>query len=90
MTPISQIIASINIVELLHALTILVAGFIIAKISSKVSANILSRRYTINVTKVRSAIFYIVLIIFIFMALQHLGFHMNVLLGAAGILTVAL
>ncbi len=90
MKPISEIITSINIVELLHALTILIAGFIIARITSKVCTNILSRRYTVNSNKVRSGIFYGILVIFIFMALQHLGFHMNVLLGAAGILTVAL
>lgn len=90
MKSVSNIISSINLVELSHALILIIAGFIIAKIISKLGTNILARRYNINATKVRSGIFYVIFIIFIFMALQHLGFHLNLLLGAAGILTVAL
>ncbi len=73
------------------ALLLLLAGFLIAKLA----AGSISRFLRDHLSKhqlilLRRVVFYTILMIFIVSALRELGFKLSVLLGAAGILSVAI
>jgi small-conductance mechanosensitive channel len=88
---ITQSFAGISMDSVIKAIILIIAGFIIAKITSVAIAKAMSKLGIIyESTLVRRFNFYIILILFVLAALQHLGFKLNVLLGAAGVLTVAL
>ena len=88
---ISQFLAGDFGLSLLRALVIVVIGYILARIASlamqrvfKESAN---RHQTILFQR---GAYYLILGLFVFAAMVELGFNPGVLLGAAGILTVAI
>lgn len=86
-----QSLTGFSINDLVKAIILVLAGYIIAKITSA-GANRTFLRLTPRYQSrlINSIIFYFVFILFVIAALQHLGFRLNILLGAAGILTVAL
>jgi small-conductance mechanosensitive channel len=80
-----------------HALTVvraillLVAGFVLARLGSTGLARALGKYFsTHHLMLLRRATFYVVLALFAVSALRELGFSLAVLLGAAGVLSVAL
>lgn len=74
-----------------YALLLLVAGFVLAKVSAQKLTSFLDNKYSLkNSSIIKRLVFYGVLIIFVIMALHQLGFNLSVLLGAAGILSVAI
>ncbi len=80
-----------NAANILRAIALVLAGIIIAKLTSSVLNRISQHRLdTHHLMLVRRGSFYLILIIFLVSALHQLGFDLSVLLGAAGILTVAL
>lgn len=76
---------------LLRASVIMAAGWLLAKFAS-LAAGRTARRYTAaqETMLAERIVFYGVLTLTVVMALQQLGFNLSVLLGAAGIFTVAI
>ena len=79
-----------KLVMLLHAGVILVVGFILARLGGALTARLVARRLDQQGTMVARRLVYYGLIFLTFAAaLNRLGLNLSVLLGAAGILTVA-
>ena len=78
-------------IPLIRGIIYLIAGYFIAKFTSKGIGRLIQRqrkpRYTLLIKKI---IFYVILILFIISALRQWGFELNVLLGATGIFTAAI
>jgi small-conductance mechanosensitive channel len=80
-----------RLLTVLQALIILVAGWVIARAVGAVAGKAVGRRATPQGAMLaRRIVFYSVLGLAVMAALNQLGFHLGVLLGAAGILTVAI
>lgn len=77
--------------HLLKAGILLLAGFLIAGIASRAAARFLSKSFSQHhVVLLRRLLYWLLLALFIASALKQLGFSLSVLLGAAGVLSVAL
>nr|WP_285903217.1 mechanosensitive ion channel family protein [Alkalimarinus sediminis] len=69
----------------------LLFGFVIAKIVSNKGSSFLEERFSIaNSLVVKRLVFYGVLTLFLIASLKQMGFELGVLLGAAGVLSVAI
>ncbi|MGB6977443.1 MAG: mechanosensitive ion channel family protein [Gammaproteobacteria bacterium] len=80
-----------KLLALLKATILVLLGFIIAKTVSTLLAKSLANRVARHQRQlIRRIVFYVIFILFLIAALQHLGFQLSVLLGAAGVVTVAL
>jgi small-conductance mechanosensitive channel len=76
---------------IVRAIILMVAGFILAKIASSATKRVATKRLRpLHVALTKRIAFYSVLAIFAVMALHQLGFDLSVLLGAAGIFSVAI
>jgi small-conductance mechanosensitive channel len=74
-----------------QAAVVMGAGIILAKIASTATRRIAAKRLTAHHAQLtRRVIFYGILVLFAIMALRQLGFDLSVLLGAAGIFSVAI
>jgi len=74
-----------------QALVMILLGFIIAKLFSSAVVKVIEEKLTLHSRLIlRRAIFYGIFGLVIFTALKHLGIDLSILLGAAGILTVAI
>ncbi len=79
------------IISIVYAVLLLTAGFILARITATKLTSFLDKKYSLkNTSIIKRLAFYGILIIFVVMALHQLGFNLSVLLGAAGILSVAI
>ncbi len=77
--------------NIIYAITIVVVGFIVARLMSRSLAQILDEKFTFkNAPIIGRLSFYILLALFVLMALHQLGFELSILLGAAGIFSVAI
>lgn len=86
-----SLIASLQVLSVGKALFILILGYFLAKFLS----NLVQRFNIANLTShgqtlLRRAIFYTIMILMFISALRELGFDLSVILGAAGILSVAI
>ena len=91
MEKINAMLDSGTLLQLLRASSLLIAGFFIAKVVSmgvsRAARNHLDNHQTIML---RRGSYYLILILFFITALHQMGFNLSVLLGAAGILSVAI
>ncbi len=77
--------------QVLRAVLLLLTGFIIARLVSRIPQRFMSKRFTPHhIMLARRFSYYLVLALFIASALSELGFSLHVLLGAAGVLSVAI
>jgi small-conductance mechanosensitive channel len=77
-------------VAIIKALLMLVAGWFLARVATRLFRSTAGIKLGAHHLAIYSrGIFYAIFAIFIFAAIQQLGFDISVLLGAAGILTVA-
>ncbi|MCS4308292.1 small-conductance mechanosensitive channel [Rheinheimera pacifica] len=77
--------------HLLRATILLLAGFVIASMASRAIGRILSTNFSQHhVVLFKRLVYWLLLALFIASALKQLGFSLSVLLGAAGVLSVAL
>lgn len=84
------ILATDRLLMLARALTLLVFGVMLASLASRLTARALRRRMTVHGRQIlRRAVFFGILGIFIAAALSELGFSIGVIMGAAGVLTIA-
>lgn len=75
---------------LVRATVLLVAGYLISKIVARAIGGLASGRLELQQSVLlRRAVSYLVMILFAVAALHQLGFNLGVLLGAAGVLSVA-
>lgn len=82
---------NINYINIAQASFIFIVGYILARFSRILSEKLLIKLNIIKYKKLAGQIaFYIVLILFLFSTLDQLGFDLSVLLGAAGIFSVAI
>lgn len=80
-----------KLLNIIYALSIFFIGYLVAKRIAVVTERAMSKRFTRHHTLLaRRFIFYLIFTLFFVASLQHLGFQLSVLLGAAGIFTVAI
>ncbi len=85
-----DVIATIGLAEWLRAGLLIGTGFVIAKLASSFFRSVTEKKLSIHHRLLGSMlIFYILFLIFFLSGLKQLGFSMSVLLGAAGVLSVA-
>lgn len=79
------------LLKLARAFALLVVGFIVAKLISRFSLQFIGKIFTAHTTQlIQRGTYYLIFTLFVFSALLELGFNLNVLLGAASVLTVAI
>ncbi|MBU1698517.1 MAG: mechanosensitive ion channel family protein [Candidatus Eisenbacteria bacterium] len=87
----SQILTPDRLVSLLKAVLTLIIGVLLARLASSAAAKVIKGRMSLHeAVIVRRLVFYILTGLVLATALHQLGFQLGVLLGAAGILTVAI
>ena len=80
-----------NVWFIVRAIILVIAGFTLAKLVSTTLTRFSSKKLDTHRTMLlKRGSYYIILILFLVTALHQLGFNLSVLLGAAGILTVAI
>jgi len=90
-TLINEIASSDQLAAVTRALLQLALGWLLAHLSAKGARRLLQQRMDSHHLQLwRRGIYYSILTLFTLSALRELGFDLGVLLGAAGILTVAL
>jgi small-conductance mechanosensitive channel len=86
-----QFINDERVLSVLRALIVVVAGFVFATLASRAVRRIYKETTDPHrAMLVQRGVYYLVLILFAVTALRELGFNLGVLLGAAGVLTVAI
>ncbi|WP_286240804.1 mechanosensitive ion channel family protein [Neptuniibacter halophilus] len=85
-----EIMESIAPLAWLRALLFIVVGFVIARLASRFFRRVSEKKLSTHHQLLGSMlVFYLLFIIFLLSGLRELGFSMSVLLGAAGVLSVA-
>ncbi|MGD2082865.1 MAG: mechanosensitive ion channel family protein [Chromatiales bacterium] len=80
-----------RVLTVMQALLLLALGYLLARLLSRGVGGLVQRHTTVHQAVLwRRGIYYLVLGAFAVMALREMGFKLTVLLGAAGIVTVAL
>ncbi|MDI1351665.1 MAG: mechanosensitive ion channel family protein [bacterium] len=80
-----------KLVNTVYALCLFVLGYFIAKRLSLLTERAFKNRFSLHqLMLVKRAVFYVIFSIFMVTSLQHVGFKLSVLLGAAGVFTVAI
>ena len=86
-----ELLTNARILAVVRAVTFMVVGFLVARMMGGAVARLAAPRFGAQGAMVgRRATFYTVVALSAVSALHELGFHLSVLLGAAGVLTVAL
>lgn len=76
---------------ILRAVILLLLGFLAASIAARLPRRLMGRHFSAHhVMLVRRVVYYGILALFFASALRELGFSLSVLLGAAGVLSVAI
>ncbi|GAA6170549.1 mechanosensitive ion channel family protein [Colwellia sp. KU-HH00111] len=79
------------VVKLIRAVAILIVGYSLAKLFSRFCLQFISKLFTQQTSQlIQRGTYYLIFTLFVFSALLELGFNLNVLLGAASVLTVAI
>ena len=79
------------VVKLVRAFTLVIIGFILAKLISRFSLRFIDKIFTTHTSQlIRRGTYYLIFTLFVCSALLELGFNLNVLLGAASVMTVAI
>ena len=86
-----ELLTSERALIFVRATILLLTGLVLAKVVSAMVKKIAARRLSTHQTMIlRRSSFYLILGLFLVSALHELGFNLGVLLGAAGIFTVAI
>lgn len=86
-----KLLTDFHIAAIIRAVFIIIIGLITSKLlSSSISRAAKNRLRPHQVMLLRRISFYVIFILFLFTAVQQFGFNLSALLGATGILTVAL
>ncbi len=86
-----QDVISVNMVDIFRAAVIFIIGLASASVISRVVHKVASSHWTVHQAYItKQAVYWLIFSVFTIMTLRHLGFDLSVLMGAAGILTVAI
>ena len=86
-----DLIEQFHILDISKAILILIVGYILAKIASKIVLKINFANLTNHGQLIlKRVVFYTIMVLMFISALRELGFDLSVVLGAAGILSVAI
>ncbi|MDJ0623697.1 MAG: mechanosensitive ion channel family protein [Desulfocapsaceae bacterium] len=86
-----QLLTNQRALEVIKALAIILVGVFIARIATGVAVKVLKSKFDMHEVQLfRRAVFYGILALFLLSALNQLGINLSVVLGAAGILSVAI
>lgn len=86
-----ELIKSIDWVSTGYAIFLMLVGLVIAKRLSALIGHGVAKRFSLHQAMlIKRLVFYGLILVFLIAALQQLGFKLTVLLGAAGVFTVAL
>jgi small-conductance mechanosensitive channel len=76
---------------LVRAVVLVLVGFVVAKLLSRASGRLGEKRLPRQqIMLLRRGVFYVIFLLFVVAAFHELGFNLGVLLGAAGVLSVAI
>jgi len=90
-TQLTDILTSDRAMVFVRAAILLISGVVLAKITSVMVKKFATNRFSVHHTMIlRRGSFYLIIGLFLISALHQLGFNLSVLLGAAGIFTVAI
>lgn len=82
---------NINYINLIQAAFILISGYALARVTGTLAEKLLVKLSITKYKKLAQQIaFYTIFILFLFCTLDQLGFDLHVLLGAAGIFSIAI
>ncbi len=85
-----QWLADERLFQVVRALTLVIAGLILSRLASSAVGRLAQKRLDKHqLMLMRRGVFYGLLVVFLLAALHQLGFNLGVLLGAAGIVSVA-
>lgn len=88
---IDALLANEPLLSILRAAILVAAGFVLAMLASRLVRRLLGRRLSAQTLQLaRRGAFYGVLALFLASAMRELGFSLAVIMGAAGVLTVAI
>ncbi|OAI49400.1 hypothetical protein AYO45_02770 [Gammaproteobacteria bacterium SCGC AG-212-F23] len=91
MTNFSDIFDQLHLGVYLRAIVLIAIGYFIARLLSMSLTKALRKRLTPQQSMLSHRIlFYLIFILFLASAIQQLGFHISALLGATGIITIAI
>lgn len=91
MTDILEVLANDTFAMVMRALLLLGLGVVLAPLGSRLVARFAAERFSAHHTQLmRRVVFYGLLALFLASSLRELGFSLGVLVGAAGVLTVAI
>ncbi len=91
MDTLNNLITELHIAAAFRAALLIIAGFFISKLlSASINRAFRKRLRPHQAMLLRRILFYVIFILFLISAIQQLGFNISALLGATGILTVAL
>ncbi|SDM59540.1 Mechanosensitive ion channel [Geoalkalibacter ferrihydriticus] len=86
-----DLVAGEHVLKAFRAALFLVAGFLLARFASRLVQRFTTRRFDLHRAAIfRRLAYYLILGLFLASALRELGFSLGVLLGAAGVLSVAI
>lgn len=86
-----SLMEKLHIYDIAKATIILIVGYLLAKIASTAVTRFnIANLSTHGQTQLKRAVFYVIFILMLVSALRELGFDLSVVLGAAGILSVAI
>lgn len=85
-----DIFENLHFLPVIYALLLLAVGYLVAKVLSRFATSRLQVYINPQQTMIMNKlVFYVVLLIFLIMALQQIGFKLSVLLGSAGVVSIA-
>lgn len=91
MQEIANMLSGETMIMVLRAILLLAAGFLLATMASRFILRMGAKRLSAHhLQLIRRLVFYFILALFFASALRELGFSLAVLMGAAGVLTVAI
>ena len=89
-TPFSDWLSAERLMSFARAFVLVGVGLVLARIAAAVTTKVTESHLDAHAGMLaRRAVYYLVLVLFLVSALRELGFNLGVLLGAAGILSVA-
>jgi small-conductance mechanosensitive channel len=89
-TPFSDWLSAERLMSFARAFVLVGVGLVLARIAAVVTTKVTGSHLDAHVGMLaRRVVYYLVLVLFLVSALRELGFNLGVLLGAAGILSVA-
>lgn len=84
-------LSTTRLLSVTQAILILAAGFVIARLASLAVVKLLDDRVSTHSAVIfKRAVYYLIVVLFLMSALRELGFDLSVVIGAAGILSVAI